>query len=254
LSSVWNSAAHRAPRQPKENRMSTTYLVTLANTNDGTVHGHKAGCADLKRGAAYRNHKDEQFEIEVSTKREAWLDYNADFIAEGGEENAWPVEWLPCADHVPADAAAPVEPAAPKKATKADQIAILLERGTHARPALQKMTLAALTALVDQAPAPAAVEEPAKTKAKRTKNAVVQVDGHTVRLGAMTTVHDAEGKRVAIVRRDAVPALTTAVAEKVMRVQTAYLVDEKSIGWVRNGTSLASVAKIITKAQKAAGK
>jgi hypothetical protein len=80
---------------------NTTYLVTLANTKDGAVHGHKAGCADLKRSKAYALHRDEQFEVEVTSKREAWLDYNADFIAEGGEDNAYPVEWFACAKHVP---------------------------------------------------------------------------------------------------------------------------------------------------------
>lgn len=94
------------------------YEVTIANAANGEVHGHKAGCADLKRSKAYALHRDEQFTVEVETKREAWLDYNSDFIAEGGEGNAYPIEWMACAKHVPegtedagstADEAAPVD-------------------------------------------------------------------------------------------------------------------------------------------------
>jgi hypothetical protein len=93
-----------------------------------------------------------------------------------------------------------------------------------------------------------AASEPAKTKTKRGKTAAVQVDGYTVRLAAWVQVHDAEGKRVAVIRREAVPVLAQAVAEKVLRVQTSYVVDQESIGWVRNGASLATVARIIKKA------
>lgn len=100
----------------------------------------------------------------------------------------------------------------------------------------------------DETPA----EQPAPAKGARTKNATVEVDGYTVKIGSTCLVHDAEGKRIAIVKKSAVPVLTQAVAEKVMRVQTAYLVDEDSIGWVRNGVSLAAVARIIKKAEKQA--
>lgn len=235
--------------------MSTTYSVTLANTNDGTVHGHAAGCADLKRGAAYKHHKDEQFTVEVETKRDAFLDYNADFIAEGGEENAWPVEWLPCADHVPADAAAS---ATPKKATKADQIAVLLERGTYTRTALQKMTLAALTALVEEAPATPPSQPATEQKAKRGKNATVEVGEYTVKTGATCVVHDKDGARVAVLRRDAIESLASVEVAKEMRVMTEYaLADGQtsvSVGWVRNGVKPVAIGKVIAKALKAAAK
>lgn len=78
----------------------TTYTVTLANANDGSVHGHKAGCADLKRGKAYSQHRDEQFTVKVATKAQARAEYNSDFDYD--TDGWYTVEWLPCAKHVPA--------------------------------------------------------------------------------------------------------------------------------------------------------
>lgn len=75
------------------------YSVALVNMRDGSVQGHKGDCADLKRGKSYA---DEPWVLDVEDKAQAWLEYNVDFIAEGGEENAWDIKWLPCADHVPA--------------------------------------------------------------------------------------------------------------------------------------------------------
>lgn len=79
--------------------MSKTYDVTLANTNDGAVHGHKTGCADLKRGKAYTHHRAEQFTVSVADRAEARAEYNADFDQD--TDGWYEIEWLPCAKHVP---------------------------------------------------------------------------------------------------------------------------------------------------------
>lgn len=76
-----------------------SFSITLINQTDGTVDGHRAGCADIKRS---RKHADEPWTFEVDSKRDAYLAYNADFIAESGEEEGhWEINWLPCAHHVP---------------------------------------------------------------------------------------------------------------------------------------------------------
>lgn len=86
------------------------HKITLINMADGSVAGHKAGCADIKRGAA--SHADRPWTFSVANKVEAWEAYNSDFFAEclsheGCDEskavcsNAYTIEWLPCAAHVP---------------------------------------------------------------------------------------------------------------------------------------------------------
>lgn len=77
----------------------TKYEITLINIADGSVEGHKAGCADIKRG---KNHADLPWSFSVDSKREAYLEYNADFIAESGEEDGhYDINWKPCANHIP---------------------------------------------------------------------------------------------------------------------------------------------------------
>lgn len=65
--------------------------------NDYDVAVHRAGCRDVAK--AVRGH--DYFEEEFETKRDLWLDYNSDFLAEGGEEAAWPIHFHPCADDMP---------------------------------------------------------------------------------------------------------------------------------------------------------
>lgn len=68
--------------------------ITVINNND-IVEIHGEGCADIAKKA-------KQFLVEVlytaeySTVREVFLDYNEDFIEEGGEENGWPIKNFPC--------------------------------------------------------------------------------------------------------------------------------------------------------------
>lgn len=77
------------------------YQVTLMNMRDGSVQGHRAGCADLKRGVRKYAEPSQADDVwDVKTKADAWMSYNSDFLAEGGEENAYSIEWLPCTKHI----------------------------------------------------------------------------------------------------------------------------------------------------------
>lgn len=89
------------------------YQVVTMNMRDGSVQGHAHGCADLKRGKAkFAEPSQANDFMDVESKHDAWLDYNADFIAEcehdgcdpeaGRCNNAYDIQWLPCADAVPA--------------------------------------------------------------------------------------------------------------------------------------------------------
>lgn len=92
---------------------ASTFSVALVTMKNGTVAGHKAGCADLKQT---RDHDNEVWTFDASSKNDAWLEYNADFLAEcegephcdrhdeaAGEcNNAWGIEWASCANHIPA--------------------------------------------------------------------------------------------------------------------------------------------------------
>lgn len=78
------------------------FQVVTMNMRDGSVQGHIHGCADLKRGVkkfAEPSQADDFMDVE--TKADAWLDYNSDFLAEGGPDNAYDIQWLPCAKAVP---------------------------------------------------------------------------------------------------------------------------------------------------------
>lgn len=84
---------------------TATFEIALLNMRDGSVAGHRAGCADVNR--AIRSGKADfdagAWEFSVATKREAFLEYNVDFIreADGDESNSYSIHWLPCANHVP---------------------------------------------------------------------------------------------------------------------------------------------------------
>ena len=84
----------------------TEFAVALVNITDGSVQGHKAGCADLKRGNL-RQHADDVWTLNVESKAGAWAEYNADFIPEAEangesvESYCHPILWSPCAKHVP---------------------------------------------------------------------------------------------------------------------------------------------------------
>jgi hypothetical protein len=62
--------------------------------NDYDVSVHAADCNDVAKSIKGHDHFLEEFE----TKRDLWLDYNSDFIEEGG---AWPIHFYPCAAGMP---------------------------------------------------------------------------------------------------------------------------------------------------------
>ncbi|ALY08875.1 hypothetical protein GALAXY_31 [Arthrobacter phage Galaxy] len=62
--------------------------------NDHDVAAHRADCQDVAK--ATRGH--DFFTEEHESKRAAWLDYNADFLAEG----AWPIHFHACTRGLPA--------------------------------------------------------------------------------------------------------------------------------------------------------
>ncbi len=74
-----------------------TIALTFANGNDIKVHA--AGCADLAKAptkrAAYNGMHTQQFPAGTD-ERAVWIDFNEDFLYEGGAAAAWPLEFLPC--------------------------------------------------------------------------------------------------------------------------------------------------------------
>lgn len=62
---------------------------------------HKVGCPAAKRDIVKDGFARDYFVEEIDTKRAHWLDYNNDFINEGGEDSAWPMHFHPCTAGLP---------------------------------------------------------------------------------------------------------------------------------------------------------
>jgi hypothetical protein len=73
-------------------------LVTINGNgmNDYDVAVHRADCADVAKAIKGHDHFFEEHE----SKRALWLDYNADFLAEG-PDSAWPIHFHPCTKGLP---------------------------------------------------------------------------------------------------------------------------------------------------------
>ena len=72
--------------------------VVTINGFHATDHGvsvHRADCKDVAKSVRGRDHFYEEFD----TKRELWLDYNGDFLAEGS--GAWEIYFYPCTSAMP---------------------------------------------------------------------------------------------------------------------------------------------------------
>lgn len=78
-------------------------VVTINGNGGGDwdVSIHKFGCRDIKREITKGGFRRDYFIEEIDSKREHWLEYNADFIAEGGESSAWPMHFHPCTAGLP---------------------------------------------------------------------------------------------------------------------------------------------------------
>ena len=72
--------------------------LTVINGTFATDHGvaaHRADCKDVAKSILRRDH----YTQEYSSKREAWLDYNADFLDEGS--GAWEIHFHACTKGLP---------------------------------------------------------------------------------------------------------------------------------------------------------
>ena len=77
--------------------------ITIINMFDGSVHAHKTGCPDIKRAVTNNGmaspmlHGDSFVLGEFDNARDVYLEYNADFIAESGEEDGhYDIVFAPC--------------------------------------------------------------------------------------------------------------------------------------------------------------
>lgn len=79
--------------------------VVTINGSGGTdpydVMVHKFGCKDIKKAIMRDGFPHSYFVEEFESKRELYLDYNSDFINEGGEDSAWPIHFYPCTNGLP---------------------------------------------------------------------------------------------------------------------------------------------------------
>ncbi len=71
--------------------------ITILNSlkTSASVEAHGAGCADIARKVRARSHE-VSYTFEFETTREVWLDYNLDFLEEGGPTSAWDIKFMPC--------------------------------------------------------------------------------------------------------------------------------------------------------------
>lgn len=85
--------------------MNTTTTAPAAPINLAFAQGHEvlvhaADCADLKKAAtkaaAYNGTHTQKFPAGTD-ERDVWVDFNYDFLEEGGADAAWPIRFLPCA-------------------------------------------------------------------------------------------------------------------------------------------------------------
>lgn len=72
-------------------------LVTINGmyATDHDVAVHRADCKDVAKATLGRDYFTEEFD----SKRELWLDYNADFLAEGS--GAWFIHFHACTKGLP---------------------------------------------------------------------------------------------------------------------------------------------------------
>lgn len=78
--------------------MHSIAIVTDPRTDE--VQAHSPKCADLTK----KNLRNQTaYTLEVASQREAFLDYNEEFIADadGDESNGWPIRFLPCCGDIP---------------------------------------------------------------------------------------------------------------------------------------------------------
>jgi hypothetical protein len=74
--------------------------IVMMNMPDGSVEGHRAGCADLKRHAHKFAEPDQAKDVwDYPDRAAARADYNADFDEE--TDGWYDIRWMPCAAGLP---------------------------------------------------------------------------------------------------------------------------------------------------------
>lgn len=79
--------------------MAKLHIIDSGNTTADAIEIHGKNCADVTRKLQNIFIID-QGEIVGDTMKEIWEDYNSDFIAEGGPEDAWDLTFFPCTKFV----------------------------------------------------------------------------------------------------------------------------------------------------------
>jgi hypothetical protein len=180
------------------------YDVVTMNMTDGSVQGHRAGCADLKRGRAkFAEPSQANDVLRVTSKAEARAEYNADFDEE--TEGWYDIEWAACANHIPAEdpatfvpvivaatAPAKAEKAAPAKGKKATAAKSIMDAITANSPDLQ-------AAAKKAAAKPAKAATPAKGKADSSakKAAPAKASAKDVQAARLAALDKARAARAA---------------------------------------------------------
>lgn len=169
---------------------SAKFDIVLRNMSDGSVEGHAAGCADLKRKAkrGAKHQSDEAWSLSVSSKHDAWEEYNSDFLNECEEHkdhaaldacsHAYNIDWLPCADGV-ADRDGEPEPT--KEPFKATAPKARAAAGTK-KAGAAKATTSGTTTAKEKAPAKATAAKVVVTPAQRSETKAAE-------LGKFATEH-----------------------------------------------------------------
>ncbi len=75
------------------------HKAVLMNMKDGSVQGHAAGCADLKRGKNFSEPFQADEVWEVKDREAAREEYNSDFDEE--TDGWYDIKWMPCAKSIP---------------------------------------------------------------------------------------------------------------------------------------------------------
>lgn len=81
-----------------------SHTIAIINTSGPgskfDVEAHKPGCRDIKKKS---DGSMAPWILEVETQRDAFLEYNEDFIADadGDESNGYHIEFFPCTGNIP---------------------------------------------------------------------------------------------------------------------------------------------------------
>lgn len=75
------------------NTTTTAQKVVFLDSFNSEIEAHAPKCQDVKRKVAQRK-AEEAFEGEYASMKDAWQDYNADFLYDPSE--CWDIVFFPC--------------------------------------------------------------------------------------------------------------------------------------------------------------